>query len=81
MKHIPILITNQVYADFENKDKIKMVGGDLLKYQSKCLIELKKNDSERKAVIVKHRSIEEGKNVSFKITDEGIEEVEKEVQD
>jgi len=26
-RKIPVLITNQVYADFKNKDKVKMVGG------------------------------------------------------
>ncbi len=74
-KNIPVLITNQVYADFEQKGKINIVGGDLLKYQSKCLIEIKKEDGLRKAVIRKHRSIEEGKEVIFKITDAGIEEI------
>ncbi|MBI2660985.1 DNA repair and recombination protein RadB, partial [Candidatus Woesearchaeota archaeon] len=39
-KGIPVLITNQVYADFEEKDKINIVGGDIIKYGSKCLIEL-----------------------------------------
>ena len=38
-RKIPILITNQVYSDFEDRDQVKMVGGDLLKYGSKCLIE------------------------------------------
>ncbi|MGE0793256.1 MAG: DNA repair and recombination protein RadB [Candidatus Woesearchaeota archaeon] len=74
--NIPILITNQVYVDFEQKGKVNIVGGDLLKYQSKCLIELQKTgDGLRKAIIRKHRSIEEGKEIIFKITDGGIEEV------
>ncbi|RJQ17254.1 DNA repair and recombination protein RadB [Candidatus Woesearchaeota archaeon] len=72
-RNIPVLITNQVYADFENKEKVHMVGGDLLRYQSKCLIELQKiSPGLRKATIQKHRSIEEGKSVIFKIVDEGI---------
>lgn len=77
--NIPIIITNQIYKDFEQKEKINIVGGDLLKYQSKCLIELKKKDDGiRSAIIKKHRSIEEGKNVDFKITNLGIELYEKE---
>ena len=40
-KKIPILLTNQVYADFENSSNIKMVGGDLMKYTSKCIIQLR----------------------------------------
>lgn len=43
-KSIPVLITNQVYADFGDRNKVKMVGGDLLKYGGKCLIELSKED-------------------------------------
>lgn len=75
-KQIPVLITNQVYADFEDKSAIKMVGGDLLKYQSKCLIELQKlKNGRRKAIIRKHRSLPEDKEVIFIITTEGIEEV------
>ncbi|MFP4119264.1 MAG: DNA repair and recombination protein RadB [Candidatus Woesearchaeota archaeon] len=79
--NIPIIITNQVYKDFDQKDKINIVGGDLLKYQSKCLIELQKEqDGSRKAIIKKHRSIEENKSVKFKITDLGIEHYEGEAE-
>jgi DNA repair protein RadB len=74
-KKIPILITNQVYSSFEDQE-LNMVGGDLLKYQSKCLIELKKICSgERKAIIRKHRSIAEDKETLFKITQEGITKI------
>lgn len=71
-KNIPVLLANQVYADFEDKTKVNMVGGDILKYGSKCLIELRKDSFGRKAVLQKHRSIKEGKEVSFEIKDEGI---------
>ena len=76
-KNIPVLMTAQVYADLENKDQVKVVGGAIIKNMSKCLIELKKNRTYRKAIIRKHRSIEEGKSISFKIVDEGIKEVNK----
>jgi len=73
---IPVLISNQVYADFENKDRINIVGGDLLKYQSKCLIEFQKvGEGKRKAIIRKHRSIEENKSILFKITNLGLVEI------
>ncbi len=76
-KNIPVLVTNQVYADFENKDNVKMVGGDLLKYQSKCLIELKNlKGPNRLAVIKKHRSLPEGRKIKFKITNKGAEKTE-----
>lgn len=75
---IPVIITNQVYADFEDKNKINMVGGDILRYASKCLIELQRTDTEKKAILRKHRSLPEGKEITFKITDTGIHEDEKE---
>ncbi len=74
-KNIPVLITNQVYADFEQKDKVKMVGGDLLKYGSKCLIELQKFANCRGLILRKHRSLPEGKELKFRIVQTGIEEV------
>lgn len=81
-KNIPVLITNQIYSDFENKDKVNIIGGDLLKYQSKCLIELKKTDSGlRRAIIRKHRSIEENKEVTFRICDEGLVEASEDDDD
>ena len=81
-KNIPILITNQVYANFEEREKQKfnMVGGDILKYGSKCLIEMNlietpNNSFIRRATIKKHRSISEELFVQYKITNEGIVEL------
>jgi len=72
-KHIPVLIANQVYADFENKDKVNIVGGDLLKYGSKCLIELQITPTgNRRLILKKHRSIPEEKEITFKIVEGGI---------
>ena len=72
-KHIPILITNQVYADFEERDRVNMVGGDLLRYASKCLLELQITPSgNRRCVIKKHRSIRENSEITFKIVEGGI---------
>jgi len=70
---IPVLVMNQVYSDFENKDKVNMVGGDLMKYGSKCLIELQiTQKNNRKAIIKKHRSISENKYILFKPVQGGI---------
>lgn len=72
-KRIPVLVSNQVYADFEDKDKINLVGGDLLKYGSKCLIELQITPSgNRLCIMKKHRSIPEDKEIVFKIVEGGI---------
>lgn len=71
-KQIPVLITNQVYADFEDKEKVNIVGGDLLKYGSKCLIELQITPSgNRKAIVKKARSLPE-KEITFRIVEGGI---------
>ncbi len=70
---IPILITNQVYTDFDEKDKVNIVGGDILKYGSKCLIELQITpNSNRRIILRKHRSIQPEKDFLFKIVEGGI---------
>ena len=76
---IPIIITNQVYGGFLSEDdwkkgverEMNIVGGDLMKYWSKCIIELKKSGARRKAVLLKHRSLPE-KEFSFEIIQSGI---------
>lgn len=70
--NIPVIITNQVYSNMDNG--VKMVGGDSLVYMSKCLIELKKgHNGLRNAILKRHRSMEENKEVSFKIIQTGID--------
>ena len=72
-KNIPILISNQVYADFDDKNKVNIVGGDILKYGSKCLIELQITpNNNRRAILRKHRSIKEEKEIVFTIVEGGI---------
>jgi len=74
--NIAVIVTNQVYADFNNKNNVHMVGGDLLKYWSKAIIRLDLyKDDIRVASIDKHRSISENKKVFFKIEDKGLFEV------
>jgi DNA repair protein RadB len=76
---IPILITTQVYNDFLNEEDwlkgkeagVNVVGGDILKYWSKCIIELKNKNGRKKAIIRKHRSLPE-KEFNFEIVNEGI---------
>ena len=75
-KKLPILITNQVYSNFEEKDEVKLVGGDILKYGSKCLIEIKKGKKNlRLAIIRKHRSLPEEKEFVFEIVENGIKPI------
>jgi DNA repair protein RadB len=82
-KNIPVLITNQVYANFENSG-VTMVGGTLIKYGSKCILELKKHKSFRSLILKKHRSLPE-KIVNFRIINSGVEIIdlrkEKEIEE
>lgn len=72
-KNIPVLITNQVYTDFDDKGKVNIVGGDILKYGSKCLIELQITpNGNRRLILKKHRSIAPEKELIFKIVEGGI---------
>ncbi|MGC9310007.1 MAG: DNA repair and recombination protein RadB [Candidatus Nanoarchaeia archaeon] len=76
---IPVLVTNQVYSDFISEEekkqgitrRVNMVGGDLLKYWSKCLIELQNFRGKRKLILRKHRSLPE-KSMDFEIINKGI---------
>lgn len=78
-RNIAVIITNQVYSKFlsqaeldEGKTKeVSMVGGDLLKYWSKCLLELKNENGKRKLIIKKHRSLPE-KEMDFIIVNSGV---------
>ncbi len=76
---IPVIITNQVYSEFLSEEewrkgierKVNFVGGDLLKYWSKCIVELKDENRKRKAILVKHRSLPQ-KEMIFEIKNKGI---------
>jgi DNA repair protein RadB len=76
---IPVIITNQVYTDFLSREefekgaekRVNLVGGDLMKYWSKCIIELKTEKNKKRAILLKHRSLPV-KEISFEIRNEGI---------
>jgi len=78
-QNIPIIITNQVYHEFlsdEEKRKgikpgVNLVGGDLMKYWSKAIIELRNENGRRKAILLKHRSLPQ-REFNFEIKDKGI---------
>lgn len=78
-KNIPVITTNQVYSEFLSEEDLKkgkekevyMVGGTLLGYWSKCLIELQNNRGKRKMILRKHRSLPE-KSMDFEIINSGV---------
>ena len=73
---VAVVITNQIYATFEDEKPtaIKPVGGTILMYWSKVILELSKSelDGERIATLKRHKSIVEGKSTKFTITGHGI---------
>lgn len=74
MQHnIAVLMTSQVYADME-KDGVKVVGGDIIKYSAKCMIELKHENDVRSATLIRHRSMPSGSSKEFIINNLGMYE-------
>ncbi|HEX7391582.1 MAG TPA: DNA repair and recombination protein RadB [Thermoplasmata archaeon] len=72
IKDIPILVTSQVYTDIE-KGTFEPLGGHVLLHNAKAIIRLDKvSTGTRRAVIVKHRHLEEGRRAEFKITGTGV---------
>ena len=73
---IAVVVTNQIYSaiDDEGNSDIKAVGGTILQYWSKIIIQLERGDeiNQRVATLKRHRSMPEGKQAVFSITSRGI---------
>jgi len=69
--HIPVLVTNQMYQDFTTKEK-RMVGGTLIEYWSKTIIEIDKENDIKSIILKKHKSQKEGLKKLFEIDNSGI---------
>ena len=75
-KHnVAVVITNQIYSVFDGDGIIEPVGGTILKYWSKIVVELTRSNTlgERSATLKRHRSRPEGLRTRFRIVDHGIE--------
>jgi len=73
-KHnLAVLITTQVYSSFEAEEAVEAVGGSMLKYWSKVILELRKSGSGIEALLVRHRDLPGGLKTRFRITQTGIE--------
>ncbi|WP_048191244.1 DNA repair and recombination protein RadB [Methanobacterium sp. SMA-27] len=75
-KHnIAVVITNHIYSVFDGDGVIEPVGGTILKYWSKIVVELVRANGlgERSAILKRHRSRPEGLRARFRIVDHGIE--------
>ncbi len=72
---IAILVTSQVYTNL-GTGGVEFLGGHTLHHNAKTIIRLDKRfDGRREAVIMKHRSLPEGRKVQYRITGTGIEDV------
>lgn len=73
---VAVVLTNQIYNAFddEGNNDIRAVGGTILQYWSKVILQLERGDetSKRVATLIRHRSIPEGKKAIFSITSRGI---------
>ncbi len=72
-KHnLAVIVTNQVYASLQN-DSMEPIGGNILKYWSKAIIELQNSGKGvREAILIRHRSMPEGLKAKFVISSDGL---------
>lgn len=72
---IPVLVTSQVYSNI-NLGGIEFLGGHVLRHNAKTIIRLEpRGKGVRSAVIIKHRSLPEGRNATYRITEVGIADI------
>ncbi len=70
---IAVVVTNHIYSLFDEDGAIEPIGGTILKYWSKIIIELVKDENgERFAILKRHRSKPEGLKVKFEIVNDGL---------
>lgn len=73
---VAVVLTNQIYNAFddEGNNDVRAVGGTILQYWSKVIIQLDRGDevNKRVATLIRHRSIPEGKQAMFSISSRGI---------
>ncbi len=69
---IPVIVTSQVYANIHSGG-IEFIGGHVLRHNAKTILRLEpRGKGVRSAVIMKHRSLPEGRYAMYRITDKGI---------
>lgn len=70
---IAVVVTNHIYSIFDEEGAIEPIGGTILKYWSKIIIELVKDENgERFAILKRHRSKPDGLKVKFEIVNRGL---------
>ena len=71
--NLAVLVTNQVYPSFEN-DGVEPIGGSIMQYWSKAIIELKRGSKKRQAILKRHRSLPEDISSMFIISSDGLKD-------
>ncbi len=72
-KNIPVVLTSQVYTDID-KGTYEPLGGHALLHNAKVIIRLEKiGQNLRRAVVMKHQHLAEGRSAEFKLTGRGVE--------
>lgn len=72
-RHVPVIITSHTFRNRETGQD-EVVGGEVIKYWSKGIVFVERTGraGERKATVIKHRSLPEGKHAKFVIDGHGI---------
>ena len=71
---VPVLITSQVYTNI-GTGTIEFLGGHAIQHNAKTIVRLeKRGNGKRAAVIVKHRSLPEGRSALYRIVETGVED-------
>lgn len=73
--HIPVLVINQMYHNFETKEA-KMVGGMVIEYWSKTIVEITPEGEFFKMLLKKHKFKPSGEECLFKIEGNGLKKWE-----
>ncbi|HKM13793.1 MAG TPA: DNA repair and recombination protein RadB [Candidatus Methanomethylophilaceae archaeon] len=70
--NVPVIVTSQVYSNM-NLGGIEFLGGHTLRHNAKTILRLEpRGKGVRSVVIIKHRSLPEGRNATYRITETGI---------
>ncbi len=72
-KELPVLITTQVYTD-SSKNTFEPIGGHAFLHTAKAIVRIERCEgARRRATLMKHRSLREGRSALFMIGPEGLE--------
>ena len=71
---VAVLITSQVYTNI-GTGTIEFLGGHAIQHNAKTIVRLeKRGNGKRAAVVVKHRSLPEGRSALYRIVETGVED-------